>query len=86
MYMQNYTIYTKLVIISVESLLRKMATGEKGPATELKPGTYTLSQGFRHEQLPPVTLSPLSPVTFLLSSDSTEIITALHLLTNFLHI
>ena len=86
MYMQNYAIYTKLVILSLESLLRKMATGEMGPATELKPGTYTLSQGFRHEQLSPITLCPLSPVTFLLSSDSTEFITALHLLTKLLHI
>ena len=26
-----------------------MATGEDGPATELKPGTYTLLRGFNHE-------------------------------------
>ena len=29
--------------ISLQGLLRREATGEKGPATELEPGTYTLS-------------------------------------------
>ena len=93
MYIQNYNFYAKLVMISVESLLRRMATGEKGPATELKPKTYTVSQGFRYKlslpaanPLSPITLYSFSPVTFLLSSDSTEIITRLHLLTKLLHI
>ena len=40
-------------------MLRRKATGEKGPATELEPGTYILSQNFSHELLVPATnLSP----------------------------
>ena len=35
---------------SWDPLLRKMTTGEKGPATEIEPGTYTLSRSFSHEE------------------------------------
>ena len=41
------------VMISVESLLRWKATGERGSATKLKTRTYTLSQSFNHELLVP---------------------------------
>ena len=38
-----------------------MATGEKGPATGIEPGTYTLSQSFSHE-LPVPATKPSSPI------------------------
>ena len=43
-------IYWQLCIVktSLQTLLRRKATGEKGPATELEPGTYTLSRSFSH--------------------------------------
>ena len=37
-----------LVKTSLQTLLKRKATGEKGPATELEPGTYTLSRSFSH--------------------------------------
>ena len=43
-------------------MLRRKTTGEKGPATELEPGTYILSQNFSHELLVPAT--NLSPATW----------------------
>ena len=36
-------------MISLEITAQRKATGEKGPATELEPGTYTLSRSFSHE-------------------------------------
>ena len=53
---------------SQETLLRRKVTGEKGPAIELEPGTYTLSQSFSHELSVPVANpsslpSPYVPVT-----------------------
>ena len=47
----------------LETLLRRMATGEKGPVTGLKPETYTLSRSFSHEPLVPVA-NPSSPIAF----------------------
>ena len=38
----------EVVIASSQTLLRKKATGEKGPATELERGTNTLSRSFSH--------------------------------------
>ena len=37
-----------IVKTSLQTLLKRKATGEKGPATELEPGTYTLSRSFSH--------------------------------------
>ena len=37
-----------IVIASLQTLLRRKATGEKGPATELEPRTYTLLRSFSH--------------------------------------
>ena len=36
-----------IVKTSLQTLLKRKATGEKGPATELEPGTYTLSRILR---------------------------------------
>ena len=47
----------------LETLLRRMATEEKGPMTGLKPGIYTLSWSFSHEPLVPAENSS-SPITF----------------------
>ena len=47
--------------LSLQRLLRWKATGEKGPATELEPRTYTLSRRFSHELLVPVA-NPSSPI------------------------
>ena len=52
-----------------------MATGERGPATGLEPGTYTLSRSFSHEPSIPVAspvAGPFSPVAILLSSGFQE--------------
>ena len=46
---------------SLETLLRRKVTGEKGPATKLEPGTYTLLRSFSHELSVPVT-NPSSPI------------------------
>ena len=37
-----------IVKTSLQTLLKRKATGEKGPATELEPGTYTFSRSFSH--------------------------------------
>ena len=42
----------------LQTLLRRKATGEKGPATRVKPGTYTLLWSFSHELSVPVTNLP----------------------------
>ena len=36
-------------IMILETLLRRVATGNKGPVTGLEPGAYTLSRSFSHE-------------------------------------
>ena len=67
---------TALVITSLQTLLRRKAIGEKGPATELEPGTYTLSWNFSHELLVPVTNpSPTSPYVLYCSCMHTYIYT-----------
>ena len=38
------TVLQLYIIASPQTLLRRKATRENGPATELEPGTYTLSQ------------------------------------------
>ena len=38
----------KVVITSLQTLLRRKLTGEKEPATELAPGTYTPLRSFSH--------------------------------------
>ena len=58
------------VITSPQTLLGRKATGEKGPATELGPGTYTLSRSFSHmsyrSQLQILSLpTPYEPVVLL---------------------
>ena len=45
----------------LETLLRRMVTGEKEPATRLETRTYTLSRSFSHEPLVPAA-NPLSPI------------------------
>ena len=48
--------YIPTVKTSLQTLLRRKATGGKGPATELEPGTYTLLQSFSHELSVPVAI------------------------------
>ena len=55
MHRQIKNIITLYIKTSLETLLRRKATGEKGPATELEPGTYTLLQSFSHELSIPAT-------------------------------
>ena len=38
----------RVVKTSLQTLLKRKATGEKGPATEPEPGIYTLSRSFSH--------------------------------------
>ena len=45
----------------LEITAQRKAAGEKGPATELEPGTYTLSWNFSHEVSVPAA-NPLSPI------------------------
>ena len=45
----------------LQTLLRRRATGEEGPATELQPGIYTLSLSFSHELSVPGT-NPSTPI------------------------
>ena len=47
-------------------------TEEKGPVTELKPGTYTLSRSFSHELSVPVA-NPSSPIALCTSCRSVAI-------------
>ena len=51
----------QVVKTSLQTLLRRKVTGEKGTATELKPVTYTLSRSFGHELSLPVA-NPPSPI------------------------
>ena len=62
-----------VVKTSLQTLLKRKATGEKGPATELKPGTYTLSRSFSQFELG--RWSFFSCRAFLLSSVCREVFT-----------
>ena len=67
----HYGMQSIAVITSLQTLLRRKATGEKGPATELEPGTYVHSYAELqpHKLSVPVT-DPSSPIA--LCTDATE--------------
>ena len=44
----HYGMQNIAVITSLQTLLRSKAAEEKGPVTELEPGTYTFSRSFSH--------------------------------------
>ena len=54
--------YKLAKMVEKSTAQKDRVTGEKGPATELELGTYTLSQSFSHKLLVPVEiLRPQSP-------------------------
>ena len=61
------TTYKMLCNDSGNTAHTRMATGEKGPATRLEPGTYTLSRSVSHEPLGP-TANPSSPIALCTGS------------------